>query len=107
MSHEIRTPMNAVIGTVQLLQKTELGDRQHKLLDTITFGSKTLMAIISDILDLSKVEANRLQLESIPFRKHDDHTIYQMCQTDLVQNLDSSRRHPGANKDSSRSLPPQ
>ncbi|MBV1884260.1 MAG: response regulator [Pseudomonadales bacterium] len=64
MSHEIRTPMNAVIGSVQLLQKTKLDQSQLKLMKLITYGGKTLMTLIDDILDLSKIEANKLVLES-------------------------------------------
>ncbi|MBV1876946.1 MAG: response regulator [Pseudomonadales bacterium] len=67
MSHEIRTPMNAIIGTSQLLEKTELTEHQTKLLEMISFGGKTLMAILNDILDLSKIEANKLELEHTPF----------------------------------------
>jgi len=67
MSHEIRTPMSAVIGTAQILQKTSLSDHQLKLLETISHSGKTLMSIINDILDLSKIEAKKLDLEFVPF----------------------------------------
>lgn len=67
MSHEIRTPMNAVIGAIQLLKKTDMTSYQTDLLDTITYGGKTLMVIIDDILDLSKIEAGKIDLECIPF----------------------------------------
>lgn len=67
MSHEIRTPMNAVLGGLQLLKKSDLDARQQQLLDTINHGGKDLLTIINDILDYSKIEAERLNLEVIPF----------------------------------------
>lgn len=66
MSHEIRTPMSAVIGTAQVLKKTQLTEEQAKLVETITYGGKTLIALINDILNFSKMEAGKLELESIP-----------------------------------------
>lgn len=67
MSHEIRTPMNAVLGTVQLLKKTPMSDHQTKLVENISYGGQTLMVIIDDILNLSKIEAGKIELESISF----------------------------------------
>ena len=66
MSHEIRTPMNAIIGFTDLLQK-DLKDSTHKnYIKSVQDSSKILLTIINDILDLSKVEAGKLQLEYIP-----------------------------------------
>ncbi len=65
MSHEIRTPMNGVIGMVDLLQKTDLSPKQHRMLSTIHQSSQALLAIINDILDFSKIEAGKLAVESI------------------------------------------
>ncbi len=63
MSHEIRTPMNGVIGMLQLLRETPLGAAQHEQLD-IAFGSaETLLRLLNDILDLSKIESGKLELE--------------------------------------------
>ena len=66
MSHEIRTPMNAIIGFTDLLQK-DLKDPTHKnYVRSVQDSSKILLTIINDILDLSKVEAGKLELEYIP-----------------------------------------
>ncbi|OHD69034.1 MAG: hypothetical protein A2W19_17425 [Spirochaetes bacterium RBG_16_49_21] len=71
MSHEIRTPMNAIIGMNHLLQKTELSPKQRDYVNKIMASSQNLLAIINDILDLSKIEAGKLTLESIPFDLND------------------------------------
>ncbi|MDE3248082.1 MAG: PAS domain S-box protein [Bacteroidota bacterium] len=67
MSHEIRTPMNAIIGMGQQLQKTALTNRQSLFLDAINNSADHLLVIINDILDISKIEAGRLNLENIGF----------------------------------------
>ena len=66
MSHEIRTPLNGIIGTAQLLQRSELSGEQRELLNTLQSSSNLLINIISDILDLSKIEANMLTLNTAP-----------------------------------------
>jgi signal transduction histidine kinase len=66
MSHEIRTPMNGVIGMVDILQETELAVPQRRMLDTIHNSSLTLLSILNDILDYSKIEAGKLDVEVIP-----------------------------------------
>ncbi|MEO6721525.1 MAG: response regulator, partial [Ferruginibacter sp.] len=67
MSHEIRTPMNAIVGMAQQLAKTNLDSKQLFYLDTINSASENLLVIINDILDLSKIEAGKLNLENIGF----------------------------------------
>jgi len=67
MSHEIRTPMNGIIGMNDLLLKTSLSPTQTKYAEAIHNSSELLLSIINDILDLSKIEAGRTDLESVPF----------------------------------------
>lgn len=66
MSHEIRTPMNGVIGTLQLLSDTKLGAAQQEYVDTAHKSAHSLLTILNDILDLSKIEAGKLNIELIP-----------------------------------------
>ncbi len=67
MSHEIRTPMNAIISLSYLIQQTSLTEKQRDYLIKIDRSAKSLLALINDLLDLSKVEAGELKLESIEF----------------------------------------
>ncbi len=63
MSHEIRTPMNAILGFVEQLQKGELDPSRKKMFHTIQDSGQTLVAIINDILDITKVESGKMELE--------------------------------------------
>ncbi|MCV6637798.1 response regulator [Candidatus Albibeggiatoa sp. nov. NOAA] len=67
MSHEIRTPMNGVIGTTELLGKTQLDDKQQRYVEVIYHSGEALLNLIDDILDFSKIEAKKLELEYLPF----------------------------------------
>ena len=67
MSHEIRTPMNAIIGLNYLLRRDDCSPQQAARLDRIDNASQHLLAILNDVLDLSKIEAGRLQLECADF----------------------------------------
>lgn len=67
MSHEIRTPMNGIIGMVRLLLRTKPKADQSEYIEAISTSSEQLMLLLNDILDLSKIEAGKLELESQPF----------------------------------------
>ena len=71
MSHEIRTPMNGVLGMLEVLRTTRLDQEQRDMLNVISECSVSLLAIIDDILDLSKIEAGKLSLEKVPFALRD------------------------------------
>ncbi|WP_434637580.1 response regulator [Sulfurimonas sp. NW7] len=66
MSHEIRTPMNGILGFTELLSKTRLDATQEKYLNVISSSTKTLLNIVNDILDSSKITNNKISLEKVP-----------------------------------------
>ncbi len=67
MSHELRTPLNAIVGFSELALKTSLTEKQHNYLSKIKISSQTLLGLVSDILDLSKIEAGKMELEMADF----------------------------------------
>jgi signal transduction histidine kinase/ActR/RegA family two-component response regulator len=67
MSHEIRTPMNGVLGMAQALSATELDGRQRQMLKVISESGDSLLALLNDILDMSKIDAGKVELETIGF----------------------------------------
>lgn len=71
MSHEIRTPLNGIIGMLELLQGTEQNREQEEYLKLATESANTLLSLINDILDYSKIDAGRLELIPIPFQLRD------------------------------------
>ena len=67
MSHEIRTPLNGIIGFTQLLDNTPLNQEQKEFVSIIETSSESLLGIINDILDISKINAEKMEIEEIPF----------------------------------------
>ena len=70
MSHEIRTPLNVVLGTLQLLQQSQQQKKEKELIESALSSGKTLLSIINDILDMSKLEAGKLSIEETRFDLH-------------------------------------
>jgi len=68
MSHELRTPMNAILGMLQLLDGTELNDKQRGYTHNTASAARSLLSLLNDILDFSKVEAGKMTLDPRPFR---------------------------------------
>lgn len=67
MSHEVRTPMNGVLGMTEILLSSKLDPEQHHQVESIRYSSKSLLSIINQILDISRIEANKFELESTEF----------------------------------------
>ena len=67
MSHEIRTPLNGIVGFTEILRSTELTSEQEEFLSIIDKSSENLLSIINNILDLSKIESNKIEIENVVF----------------------------------------
>ena len=72
MSHEIRTPLNGIIGFTELLKNTDLDEEKRDYVDTIEKSSENLLTIINNILDVSQIESNKVELEDILFNPIQD-----------------------------------
>ncbi|HLJ49478.1 MAG TPA: two-component regulator propeller domain-containing protein [Bryobacteraceae bacterium] len=88
MSHEIRTPMNGVLGMLQLLAPSQTTSEQHEYLDAARSSAESLLVLLNDILDLSKIEAGKLELEAIPFS-------LEHCVEGAVQTVSTRAREKG------------
>ena len=67
ISHEIRTPMNGIFGMTELINQTQLNSKQKRYVDTIRRSTESLLGIVNDVLDFSKIQNDELQLDSIDF----------------------------------------
>jgi PAS domain S-box-containing protein len=81
MSHEIRTPLNCIIGFSELALDGDISLQTHDYLSKITENGEWLLHIINDILDISKIESGKMELERIPFNLHD---IFTHCQSNTL-----------------------
>jgi PAS domain S-box-containing protein len=88
MSHELRTPMNGIIGMASLLADTSLTSEQREQVDTVRQSAESLLVILNDILDLSKIEAGKLELQLEPFGVY---AVLQACSTLLGVTARSKR----------------
>lgn len=87
MSHEIRTPLNGMLNMVQLLERTELNDKQQEYLRSINYSGDLLLQIICDVLDLSRLEAGKVSLEKADFDLHEQaHELVEVIRMNVDAN---------------------
>ena len=67
LSHEIRTPLNGLLGTARLLSQTEMTHQQRELTDAMQYSGEAMLTIVNDVLDMSKIEAGKMEFEAIDF----------------------------------------
>jgi PAS domain S-box-containing protein len=84
MSHEIRTPMNSIMGFAELALDSESMTETNNYLAKISDSAKWLLRIINDILDISKIEAGKMELEGVPFNLHD---VFSRCQSVILPEI--------------------
>lgn len=97
VSHEIRTPMNAILGFTHLFNRTNLDENQKTYLDKIQLSADTLLNIINDVLDISKIEAGKLELERVPFSLQKLlHTVQSVAEYGAVEKKLGLVLHVGA-----------
>lgn len=88
MSHEIRTPLNGIIGATELLRERDLLDEDKRFVEIINHSGSTLLQLINNILDLSKIEAHKLTKESVSFDLHE-------CLNSLIDMMDIQAQKKG------------
>ncbi|WP_018690628.1 ABC transporter substrate-binding protein [Algicola sagamiensis] len=86
MSHELRTPMNGVLGTLQILQQTIISPEKKLIISKTLFSARSLLTIVNDILDYSKIEAGMLSIESVQFRFDE---LVQQVMSDMASIVES------------------
>jgi two-component system, sensor histidine kinase and response regulator len=90
MSHEIRTPLNGVLGMLQLAMMVDMAPEQQEYLQTCRYSAEALLGLLNDVLDFSRIEAGKMQLESAPFRMRRllEETVRQMAAKAGEKNLE-------------------